>query len=257
MNQDRRPTVEAPADARAASAAWIVLPTYNERENLPVVVAAIHRALPEAKILVVDDGSPDGTGRLADELASADPLLEVMHRTEKNGLGAAYRAGFAHVLGDAKRPIVVQMDCDLSHDPNDLPRLIHALTVGADLAIGSRYVPGGSIPDWDIRRRLISRGGSLFARTVLGLRVRDLTGGFKAWRAPVLKRAMAGARYAQGYGFQVEMTWRAIRSGATVTELPIVFRDRVAGESKMSGAIVIEAMLMVLRLRLDAWRGRV
>lgn len=235
---------------------WVVLPTYNERDNLPVAVAAIHAAVAPARILIVDDGSPDGTGIVADDLAASDHRVEVMHRTEKSGLGSAYRAGFAHVLRNDEGAVIVQMDCDLSHDPSDLPRLLAAIEAGSDLVIGSRYAPGGSIPEWSLMRRLISRGGSAFARIVLGLRIRDLTGGYKAWRAPVLGQAMSHGRYANGYGFQIEMTWRAVRAGAVVAEVPIVFRDRVAGESKMSGAIVLEAMLMVLRLRLDALLGR-
>lgn len=236
--------------------AWIVLPTYNELENLPVMVAAIRESAPGASILVVDDGSPDGTGDLADQLAAADARMEVVHRAAKQGLGAAYRAGFAAVVDRSGCRAVVQMDCDLSHDPADVPRLLAALNAGADLAIGSRYVRGGCTPGWGLGRRIISRGGSLFARTVLLLPLRDLTGGFKAWRPHTLREAMGSSKYAQGYGFQVEMTWRARRAGATIVELPIVFRERVAGESKMSGGIVIEAMLMVLRLRLEALRRR-
>jgi dolichol-phosphate mannosyltransferase len=234
--------------------AWVVLPTYNERENLPVVLERLRRAAPAARVLVVDDGSPDGTGQLADELSKADSRIEVLHRTAKEGLGAAYRAGFAVVLDRPDTRAVVQMDCDLSHSPDDVPRLLAALAAGSDLAIGSRYVRGGGTPGWSPGRRVISRGGSLFARTVLGVRIRDLTGGFKAWRPATLSEAMAQARYARGYGFQVEMTWRAHCAGARIAELPITFSERLAGESKMSGAIVLEAMLMVLRLRLESLR---
>ncbi len=228
---------------------WIVVPTYNERENLPPMVDAIRQSVPEATILVVDDNSPDGTGAVADGLARANRLVRVLHRSEKNGLGEAYRAGFRHALEDPRVQVIVQMDCDFSHDPRDLPRLIGALEE-ADLAIGSRYVPGGSTPGWDRRRRLISRSGSLFARTVLSLRFRDLTGGFKAWRAATLRQVMERTAYAQGYGFQVEMTWLAHRGGARVAELPIAFRDRVYGQSKMTGGIVREALVMVVKLRL-------
>lgn len=249
-------TIGSRGAASAGEAAWIVLPTYNELENLPVVVAAIREAAPLASILVVDDGSPDGTGELADQLATADARLEVLHRPAKQGLGAAYRAGFATVLDRSGCRAVVQMDCDLSHDPGDVPRLLDALDAGADLAVGSRYVRGGGTPGWGLGRRIISLGGSLFARTVLLLPLRDLTGGFKAWRPETLRDAMARSKYAQGYGFQIEMTWRARRAGATIVELPIIFRERVAGMSKMSGGIVLEAMLMVLRLRLEALRRK-
>lgn len=228
---------------------WVILPTYNERENLPAMVPAIRSLLPDAHVLVVDDGSPDGTGDLADEMGLDDAHVHVLHRAGKEGLGAAYRAGFREVLGHPDATVVVQMDCDFSHDPADLPRLIAEIDAGADLVIGSRYVRGGSTPDWGLRRRVVSRFGSLFARTVLSLPYRDLTGGYKAWRREVLGTLDLESLYASGYGFQIEMTWHARQAGAAIREIPVVFRDRVLGTSKMSGAIIVEALLMVLRLR--------
>jgi dolichol-phosphate mannosyltransferase len=235
---------------------WIVLPTYNEAENLPPMLAAIRSAVPDARILVVDDSSPDGTGELADGAAASDPHVTVLHRAGKDGLGAAYRAGFAHVLERTTADVVVQMDCDFSHDPGDVERLVNAIRTGADLAIGSRYVPGGSTPGWGIKRRAISRGGSLFARSVLGLPFRDLTGGFKAWRPDLLRAVSASDGYASGYGFQVEMTWRAARRRARIVELPIVFRDRVLGSSKMTARIAGEAFRTVIAMRVADLRGR-
>jgi dolichol-phosphate mannosyltransferase len=213
------------------------------------MVPAIRALLPEAHVLVVDDGSPDGTGDLADEMAQDDAHVRVLHRAGKEGLGAAYRAGFQEVLAHPDAMVVVQMDCDFSHDPADLPRLLAAIDAGADLVLGSRYVRGGSTPDWGLRRRVISRFGSLFARNVLSLPYRDLTGGYKAWRREMLGAIDLESLLASGYGFQIEMTWRARRAGASIREIPIVFRDRVLGTSKMSGAIISEALLMVLRLR--------
>jgi dolichol-phosphate mannosyltransferase len=233
---------------------WIVLPTYNERENLVPMLEAITVALPGVHTLVVDDGSPDGTGELADEFAADDPSVEVLHRTAKEGLGAAYRAGFERVLSDPSCEFVVQMDCDFSHDPRDLPRLLERLKRGADLALGSRYVRGGGTIGWGLRRKIISRGGSLFAGAVLLLPYRDLTGGFKAWRSPLLRRVLGLVTETHGYGFQIETTWHAHRLGARTVQVPIIFRDRVAGSSKMSGDIVREALLLVLRLRLKTMR---
>jgi len=229
---------------------WVVLPTYNERDNLPSMLSAIRESLPSAHILVVDDASPDGTGALADVAARSDPSIRVLHRAAKEGLGAAYRAGFAHVIGATDAEYIVQMDCDFSHDPADLPRLLAALHDGAGLAIGSRYVPGGDTPGWSVKRRVISRGGSLFARLVLGLPFHDLTGGFKAWRRDALGPVLERVAYASGYGFQIETTWRAHRHGARIVELPVIFRDRVLGTSKMTGKIAKEAFRMVLAMRL-------
>ncbi len=235
--------------------AWVVLPTYNEAENLAPIATAILEALPDATLLVVDDGSPDGTGELADGLAAADPRVRVLHRKAKAGLGRAYLAGFRVALdGQARR--IVQMDADWSHDPAALPALLAPLDGAADLVIGSRYTKGGGVVDWGIGRRLISRGGSLFARTVLRLPARDLTGGFKAWRAETLGSIDLAGVHAGGYVFQIEMTYRAQRLGARVREVPITFRDRRVGQSKMSRRIVFEALAVVVKLRWDELRGR-
>ena len=235
---------------------WVVLPTYNEAENLPGIAAAILEALPDATLLVVDDGSPDGTGQLADDLANRDPRIRVRHRPAKRGLGRAYLDGFGEAIR-AGASIVVQMDADWSHDPAALPTLIEPVVEGrADLVIGSRYAPGGEVTDWGLGRRLISRGGSTFARIVLGLGPHDLTGGFKAWRAQTLDALPFDGVRAGGYVFQIEMTYRASRLGATVVEVPITFRDRRIGQSKMSRRIVAEALLVVVGLRWDELRGR-
>ena len=245
----------APDDA-PGTGTWVVLPTYNEAENLPGISAAILEALPGATLLVVDDGSPDGTGEIADRLAADDPRVRVKHRTAKQGLGKAYLAGFGEALGGGAA-IVVQMDADWSHDPASLPALIAPVTGGtADLAIGSRYAKGGRVEDWGIARRVISRGGSLFARIVLGLRPHDLTGGFKAWRASTLEGVPFEGVRAGGYVFQIEMTYRASRLGARVVEVPITFKDRRVGQSKMSRRIVVEALFVVIGLRWDELRGR-
>ena len=212
---------------------WVVLPTFNEIENLEGILSAILEALPQAHVLVVDDGSPDGTGQLADTI------------------GPAYRAGFRWVLDRPDTDAVVQMDADFSHDPRDLPRLLAPLMVGADLTLGTRYMSGGGTIGWPWYRRVISRGGTTFARTVLLLPYRDLTGGFKAWRRELLESIRLRDMDVNGYGFQVETTWWAHRRGARIVPVPITFRERTAGRSKMSGAIVREAMLRVLALR---WR---
>jgi len=235
---------------------WVVLPTYNEAENLAAISAAIRAALPEATLLVVDDDSPDGTGRLADELATADARIRVRHRPGKAGLGRAYLDGFRVALRAGAR-IVCQMDADFSHDPAFLPSLVAPIEAGeADLVIGSRYTRGGRVEDWGLGRRLVSRGGSLFARTVLGLGPYDLTGGFKAWRAETLAAIPFEGVHSGGYVFQIEMTYRADRLGARIVERPIIFRDRRVGRSKMSRRIVVEALLVVLRLRWEELRGR-
>jgi dolichol-phosphate mannosyltransferase len=241
----------APPALPAATGVWLILPTYNEAENLPGMVAAIRAALPDATVLVVDDGSPDGTGRLADELAAADPRIRVRHRSAKEGLGRAYLDGFGVALGSGAE-VVIQMDADWSHDPAALPALVGPIEAGrADLVIGSRYVRGGRVEDWGLGRRVISRGGSIFARVVLGLGQRDLTGGFKAWRAATLRLIPFDGVHAGGYVFQIEMTQRASRAGARVIEVPIIFRDRRVGQSKMSRRIVAEALVVVVRLRWD------
>ena len=240
-------------------AVWVIVPTYDEAENIRPITAAILESLPAATILVVDDGSPDGTGQIADELAAADPRIRVRHRTAKQGLGRAYLDGFGVALGGGAT-VVVQMDADFSHDPAALPALVAPIEAGeADLVIGSRYTKGGGVVDWGIGRRLISRGGSIFARIVLGLRPSDLTGGFKAWRSTTLAAVPFDGIHAGGYVFQIEMTYRASRAGARIREVPITFRDRRVGQSKMSRRIVVEALVVVVQLRLDelvGWVGR-
>ena len=235
---------------------WVIVPTYNEADNLGPITTAILQVLPAATILVVDDNSPDGTGRQADELAAADPRVRVLHRAAKQGLGRAYLDGFAVAIDGGART-VVQMDADFSHDPEALPGLVAPVVAGeADLAIGSRYTRGGGVVDWGVGRQLISRGGSLFARTMLGLGPRDLTGGFKAWRAETLAAVPFAGVHAGGYVFQIEMTFRASRAGARVRELPITFRDRRVGQSKMSRRIVVEALVVVVQLRAEELRDR-
>ena len=231
---------------------WVVLPTYNEAENVERVADAILAALPEARLLIVDDSSPDGTGQLADAIAAREPRAEVLHRPGKEGLGVAYREGFRRAMDDPDTRAVVQMDADFSHDPADLPRLVAPLMTGADLVLGTRYIEGGGTVGWPMRRQLISRAGTVFARSVLLLPYRDLTGGFKAWRRELLDAIRLRDANASGYGFQIETTWWAHRRGARIVEVPIIFRERVAGYSKMSGGIVREAVLLVLRLRLSA-----
>ena len=223
----------------AGDGTWVVLPTYDEAENLPGIAAAILEALPAATLLVVDDGSPDGTGELADGLAVADPRVRVRHRPAKAGLGRAYLDGF-RVAIEGGATSLVQMDADWSHDPKVLPELLAPIAQGrADLVIGSRYVMGGRVLDWGIGRRLISRLGSVFARVVLNLRPHDLTGGFKAWRASTLAVIPFDGVHAGGYVFQIEMTHRASRGGARIAEVPITFQDRRVGRSKMSRRIKI------------------
>jgi dolichol-phosphate mannosyltransferase len=233
---------------------WLILPTYNEAENIEAIVAASGEALrgvaPEgSSVLVVDDGSPDGTGQIADRLAAEHDWVRVLHRSEKNGIGPAYLAGFRHAL-DHGAGYVMEMDSDFSHDPSDLARLLEAVKAGADLALGSRYVPGGGVVDWGLLRRFISEGGSTYARIVLGLKVKDLTGGFKCFRREVLEEIHFDGVRSQGYAFQVELTYRAVRAGFEVVEVPIVFKDRLRGESKMSWRIAAEAMWLVPQLRL-------
>jgi dolichol-phosphate mannosyltransferase len=229
-------------------APWLVLPTYNEAANIEPFVAAVRDNLPDsARILIVDDNSPDGTGARADELAELHGNVAVIHRPRKEGIGPAYIAGFRRALAGGAG-LVLEMDADFSHDPAYLPRLLEAAK-RADLVLGSRYVPGGGISDWGPLRRVISRSGSTYARLVLGLDVRDLTGGFKCFRREVLEAIDLDSVAAHGYAFQVEMTYRAIRSGFKVIEVPIVFRDRRAGDSKMDRGIVAEAVWQVPRMR--------
>ena len=220
----------------------VVVPTYNERENVVEIASAVTALGYE--ILIVDDGSPDGTGELVDRIANENHHVAVLHRAEKTGLGPAYADGFDRALAGGAG-IVIEMDADFSHDPNDLRRLVKAVEAGADLAIGSRYVPGGSTPDWPLVRRMISKGGNLYARLMLGIPVRDATAGFRAFRAAALGSLPYRAAEASGYGFQVEMAWRAVQKGLNVVEIPISFRDRTRGTSKMGVRIVLEAMRLV------------
>jgi dolichol-phosphate mannosyltransferase len=245
-----------PGVAPQGDGTWVVLPTYNEADNVAGISAAILASLPGATLLVVDDASPDGTGEIADGLAAADPRIRVRHRLAKQGLGRAYLDGFGVALAGGARH-VIQMDADWSHDPGVLPDLLAPVELGdADLVIGSRYTRGGSVVDWGLGRRLISRGGSVFARTLLGLDPHDLTGGFKAWRAETLSSIPFDGVHAGGYVFQIEMTYRASRAAARVCEVPITFRDRRVGQSKMSRRIVAEALVVVLQLRLGELRRR-
>lgn len=227
--------------------AVICLPTYDERENLRPIVEAIHAVVPSVDVLVIDDDSPDGTGELADELASRDPRVMVLHRARKEGLGRAYLAGFAWAL-ERGYGLVLEMDADFSHDPRHLPSLL-AAAERADLVLGSRYVPGGGTVNWGLGRRLVSRGGSAYARAILGVSVRDLTGGFKCFRREVLEAVDLGSVECSGYAFQIELTWRALVRGFRVVEVPIVFADRRVGQSKMSRRIVLEAMRKVWSMR--------
>ena len=233
--------------------ATVCLPTYNERENLERMLRALEPH--DVRVLVIDDGSPDGTGELADRLARELGFVDVLHRAKKEGLGRAYVDGFRRALA-AGAELVVSMDCDFSHDPADLPRLIEACERGADLALGSRYVPGGSIPNWGVVRRAISAGGNIYARTVLTSPIHDLTGGFKCYRRVVLETIDLDAVDARGYAFQIETTYRALRAGFHVVEVPIRFVDREHGGSKMSRAIVLEAAWRVPVLRVQALTGR-
>ena len=234
------------------TAAWLVLPTYNEADNLePFVRAVLPRlaeAAPEHRLLVVDDNSPDGTGAIADRLAAEHEAVEVLHRPGKEGLGRAYLAGFERALA-AGAELVLEMDADFSHDPADLPRLV-AASDDADVVLGSRYVAGGGVRDWGLLRRMLSRGGCWYARSVLGVPVKDLTGGFKCFRREVLVQLDLDGVHADGYGFQIELTYRAIRAGFSVREIPIVFSERRAGNSKMTARIALEAVWKVPALRM-------
>jgi dolichol-phosphate mannosyltransferase len=233
--------------------AVVCLPTYNERENLEPMLRALQPL--GVSVLVVDDSSPDGTGELADRLAAELDFVSVLHRAKKEGLGPAYLAGFARALAGGA-DYVLEMDCDFSHDPADVPRLIAACETGADLALGSRYVPGGGTENWGRGRRFVSIGGSWYARVLLGVSIHDLTGGFKCYRRAVLERIDLAAVRSKGYAFQIETTYRALRAGFRVVEVPIHFADRTAGHSKMSRTIVLEAVARVPLLRLEALTGR-
>lgn len=231
----------------------VCLPTYNERENLRPMVAAILASVPEIHVLVVDDNSPDGTGKIADELAAADGRVHVLHRAAKEGLGKAYLAAFSWALA-RDYGLVLEMDCDFSHDPKYLPAML-AEAQESDLVLGSRYVDGGGTVNWGVGRKVMSRGGSLYARTILGLSVRDLTGGFKCFRREVLEAIELSTVECSGYAFQIELTWRAVRKGFRVRELPIVFEDRRVGHSKMSRRILLEAVQKVWSIRFSGFGG--
>ncbi len=233
--------------------ATICLPTYNERENLESMLRAL--APLGVNVLVIDDNSPDGTGEIAEQLAEELDFVSVLHRAEKEGLGPAYLAGFRRALADGAE-YILEMDCDFSHKPADVPRLLAACENGADLALGSRYVPGGGTENWGPVRRIVSVGGSVYARALLGVRFHDLTGGFKCYRRAVLERIDLDAIQSKGYAFQIETTYRTWRAGFTVVEVPITFVDRTAGQSKMSRTIFLEAVTKVPALRLAALAGR-
>jgi len=234
--------------------ATICLPTYNEAANIEQMLHALEPL--GVRVLVIDDNSPDGTGEIADRLASELGFVSVLHRDRKEGLGPAYIAGFRRAL-ETDAELILEMDCDFSHDPADVSRLIAACEAGADLALGSRYVDGGGTEDWGRGRRLVSTGGSWYARMLLGVDIRDLTGGFKCYRRRVLERIDLRAIRSRGYAFQIETTYRALRAGFTVVEVPIVFSDRTRGTSKMSRAIVLEAVSRVPSLRFEALTGRI
>jgi dolichol-phosphate mannosyltransferase len=235
----------------AGPSIWIIIPTYNERDNVGPITEAVLGSVPDAHVLIVDDGSPDGTGELADEMAAKNPAIAVLHRQAKQGLGRAYVAAFENLL-ERNADIIVQMDADFSHPVRFLPALLEPLRSGtADLVLGSRYVKGGQIPRWNIIRRFVSRGGSVFSQIVLLMPYHDLTGGFKAWRAPVLRQIECEKLHAGGYAFQIETTFRARLAGARVVEVPITFEERRVGTSKMSMNIFAEAFLLVMALRLS------
>jgi dolichol-phosphate mannosyltransferase len=245
------------SDEHGVIRAVVCLPTYNEQENLEPMIQALGGVLDTSRdrVLVVDDASPDGTGAIADRLASELPWVGVLHRERKQGIGPAYVAGFRRALGEGAE-LVLEMDCDFSHDPADVPRLIAAAEAGADLVLGSRYAPGGGTRNWGVLRRIVSRGGCLYAQVILGMRVRDLTGGFKCFRRATLEAIDLGALSAHGYAFQIETTYRVRRAGLRVEEVPITFVERRAGASKMTGSIVVEAVWKVPLLRLRALAGR-
>jgi dolichol-phosphate mannosyltransferase len=236
--------------------AVLCLPTYNERENIAAMIDALGHVLDTGRdrVLVIDDGSPDGTGEIADRLATEHPWVSVLHRETKEGIGPAYVAGFRRALSEGAE-FVLEMDCDFSHDPADVPRLI-AAAGNADLVLGSRYAPGGGTANWGLARRIVSRGGCLYAQVLLGMRVRDLTGGFKCFRRATLEAIDLGALSAHGYAFQIETTYRVRKAGLRIEEVPITFVERRAGASKMRGSIVAEAMWKVPLLRLRALTGK-
>lgn len=245
----REPMADGQGASAGADSVLVVVPTYDERENLEPVLRRVHAAAPDVHVLVVDDDSPDGTGELADELAAADPRVHVLHRTQKAGLGAAYVAGFEWAM-QRGYDVLIEMDADGSHAPEDLPRLIGALGPAGtppEVVVGSRYVPGGRVVNWPWHRQMLSRGANVYSKVALGVPVNDSTAGFRVYRADVLAALDLHSIASQGYCFQVDLTWRAVEAGYAVVELPITFTDREAGESKMSGSIVREALLRVTK----------
>ncbi|AHD19937.1 polyprenol monophosphomannose synthase [Rhodococcus pyridinivorans] len=245
-------------DSAPSARTLVIIPTYNERENLGRIITRLHAALPHTHVLVVDDGSPDGTGDLADDLAAADERIAVLHRTEKNGLGAAYIAGFRWGL-EHGYTVLVEMDADGSHAPEQLHLLLEKVDAGADLVLGSRYVPGGTVVNWPWHREVLSRGGNIYSRLALGVSIQDITGGYRAYRREVLEKLDLDAIASHGYCFQVDLAWRTLQAGFTVAEVPITFTEREIGESKMNGNIVQEALVRVtvwgLRSRLARLRA--
>ncbi|WP_326546414.1 polyprenol monophosphomannose synthase [Mycolicibacterium sp. ND9-15] len=244
---------------RPSQRTLVIIPTYNERENLPLIVERVHAARPDMHLLIVDDGSPDGTGKLADDLALGDPdRIHVMHRTAKGGLGAAYLAGFGWGLS-REYGVLVEMDADGSHPPEQLCRLLDAIDAGADLVIGSRYVPGGEVRNWPRRRLVLSRTANGYSRVLLGVDIHDITAGYRAYRREVLEKIDLNAVDSKGYCFQIDLTWRTINHGFVVVEVPITFTEREFGQSKMSGSNIREALFKVaewgIRGRFDRARG--
>ncbi len=242
--------------------ALVVIPTFNERDNLPIIVSRLHQALPGIDVLIVDDSSPDGTGDVADELAAADAAgdgalnrVHVMHRVEKDGLGKAYLAGFAWGL-DRDYEVIIEMDADGSHAPEQLSRLLDAINAGADLAIGSRYVPGGELVNWPKRREFLSKGANTYARLALGSSIRDITAGFRAYRRGVLSTIGLDQVDSAGYCFQIDLAWRTLQSGFIVREVPITFTERAIGESKMDGGVMTEAFLQVAKWGLESRKAK-
>ena len=228
-----------------------IIPTYNEKENLPIVVGRLRAAAPDVDILVVDDSSPDGTGQIADDMAAIDPQIHVMHRTVKNGLGGAYLAGFDWGL-EAGYDVLIEMDADCSHQPEQLPSLVEAIRNGADLAIGSRYVPGGKIANWPVHREILSRGSNLYTRLVLGTKIKDITAGFRAYTRQALQRLNLDGIDSKGYVFQVDLAWRSEQANLKIVEVPITFVEREIGASKMTGNIIKDSMVKVTTWGLQA-----
>ena len=242
-------------DIMSSARILIIVPTYNERDNLPILLDAIFHVTEDVNVLVIDDASPDGTGEIADELAQRDSRVIVQHRAGKLGLGTAYVQGFRYAI-DQGYDVVVEMDADMSHDPRYLPALLEALEAGADLAVGSRNIPSGGVEGWGIGRQILSKGGSLYSRTILGVGIRDMTTGYKAFKRSTLEAIHIDSLESNGYSFQIETTYRTIKAGLRVVEVPIVFVDRRVGKSKMSRRIFAEAVAMVWKLRLKDLLGR-